>query len=85
MKFSKILLKVLSGSSDANINFDDLCYLLEYLGFTRRVKGSHNIFKKLGIETKINLQKDGSKAKHYQVNQIRKLLTENKLLENIDV
>jgi hypothetical protein len=37
----KTLAKVLLGTSDANIRFDDLCGLLLDLGFEERVKGSH--------------------------------------------
>jgi len=75
----KMLLKILSAKSDSNINFNDLCNFLEGLGFTKRIKGSHYIFRKEGIETKITLQKDGSEAKTYQLKQIRKLIIENNL------
>jgi hypothetical protein len=34
-----------------------------------------------GIETKLNLQKDGDMAKSYQVKQVRKFLLENQLGE----
>jgi hypothetical protein len=40
----QILLKVLSGTADANVRFDDLRSLLRTLGFAERVKGSHHIF-----------------------------------------
>ena len=68
-KYEKLLLKILSGTSDANIHFDDLCDLLESYGFEVRIKGSHHIFRKEGVAEKINLQKDGNKAKPYQVKQ----------------
>src|SRR2546428_244213 len=60
-KFEKNLLKILSGTSDANVTFTELCNLLDQLGFKRRVKGSHHIFYKDGIEEIINLQPKGSK------------------------
>jgi len=47
--------RVLSGTSDASIRFDDLCSLLESLGFEKRVKGGHEIFRRAGVEEKINL------------------------------
>ncbi len=75
----KMLIKILSGKSDSNINFNDLCNSLENLGFTKRIKGSHFIFRKDGIDMMITLQKDGSKAKSYQLKQIRKLIIENNL------
>ena len=73
-KFDRLLLQILSGSSDANIRFSDLCQLLLKLGFDERISGSHHIFRKYGIEEKINLQKDGSKAKPYQVHQVRNVI-----------
>jgi hypothetical protein len=44
-----------------------------------RVSGSHHIFRKAGIEEKINLQKDGNKAKPYQVKQVRHIILKYKL------
>jgi predicted RNA binding protein YcfA (HicA-like mRNA interferase family) len=68
---SKTLRRVLSGKSDASIRFDDLCSLLEDLGFEMRVNGSHHIFRRGGVEEKVNLQRDGNNAKPYQVKQVR--------------
>ena len=73
-KHGKLLLQILQGQSDANINFEDLCRLLLHLGFEERIRGSHHIFRKLGVEDKINLQRDGNKAKTYQVRQVRNTL-----------
>ena len=42
--------------------------------------GSHHIFTKPGIVERINLQREGSKAKPYQVRQVRKILAQYKLL-----
>jgi len=53
--------------------------LLKHFGFEERIKGSHHIFRKAGIEEKINLQKDGNKAKPYQVKQVRNILVTYKL------
>jgi predicted RNA binding protein YcfA (HicA-like mRNA interferase family) len=80
-KYEKLLLTVLSGRSDANIEFDELCRLLKRLGFEERIRGSHHIFRKSGIEEKPNLQKSGSKAKPYQVKQVREIITRYKLSE----
>jgi hypothetical protein len=73
-KYEKLFSKIIEGKSDENIAFDDLCQLLKRLGFEQRVKGSHHIFRKEGIVEKPNLQKDGNKAKSYQVRQIRDIL-----------
>ncbi len=78
-QFDKFLLKILIGKSDNNIRFSELCTLLENLGFEVRIKGSHHIFRKEGIPTKLNLQKDADMAKPYQVKQVRKLILENQL------
>lgn len=76
----KLILKILSGVSDANIGFDELCNILINLGFDLRIKGSHHVFRKSGVEEKINLQKDGAKAKPYQVRQVRNILVKYKLI-----
>jgi hypothetical protein len=73
----KTLQQVLSGTSDASIRFDDLCQLLENVGFTKRTKGSHN--RKAGVEERINLQRDGNNAKPYQVKQVRAVMLKYKL------
>lgn len=70
MKNQKLIQKILSGKSDANINFNDLVNLLLSLGFVVRIKGSHHVFRKEGIEEKINLQRDDKNAKPYQVNPV---------------
>ncbi len=73
-KYDELRLRILQGKSDANINFDDLCQLLRGLGFEERVRGSHHIFRKHGVQERINLQHDGSKAKVYQVRQVRRVI-----------
>ena len=83
-KYEKLLLQVLRGSSDANIAFDDLCQLVRRLGFEESIRGSHHNFRKASVEQKINLQKDGSKAKAYQVKQVRAVIVDNKLGEEPD-
>ena len=78
-KYEKLLEQILLGSSDANIDFDELCRLLVQMGFDMRVRGSHHIFRKRGVEERINLQRDGGKAKMYQVRQVRAMILRNKL------
>jgi hypothetical protein len=74
---AKTLEKVLRGTSDANIGFDDLCGLLRHLGFDERIKGSHHVFTREGVLEIINLQPRGSKAKPYQVRQVREMIVRN--------
>ena len=78
-KYDKLLLKILKGSSDSNIDFNELCRLLNKIGFEERVKGSHHNFRKPGIIEKINLQEDKNKAKSYQVKQVRDIIIKYKL------
>ena len=72
-RFLKTLSAVASGAADANIRFDDLCGLLQAVGFRLRIRGDHHIFVRDGIAEILNLQPLGSKAKPYQVRQTRKL------------
>ena len=75
-----ILAKILSGTSDKNIRFDDLCKLLLSLGFTERIRGDHHIFTKPDLVEIINLQPLGDgKAKPYQVKQSRTIIVNYKL------
>ena len=73
-RMSKLRAKVLSGGSDGNIAFSDLCGLLVSHGFTERVKGDHHIFTHPGIEEIVNIQPRKGKAKPYQVRQVREIL-----------
>ncbi len=74
------MLKLLSGASDNNISFEELRMILLSLGFTEKLTGgSHRIFHKDGVSEIINIQPDGSKAKSYQVKQVRNLVLKYKL------
>jgi predicted RNA binding protein YcfA (HicA-like mRNA interferase family) len=75
----KLLAKILLGNSDANIPFAQLCQLLRRLGFEERIRGSHHIFAKDGVEEILNLQPKGSQAKVYQVRQIREVILKHQL------
>lgn len=76
---STVLRKLLRGTSDANIAFDDLRRLLLKLGFQERVRGSHHIFHKQEIDELINIQRDGVNAKPYQVKQVRNTIRKHHL------
>ena len=78
-KYEKLMFQILKGTSDANIAFHDLCQLLIHLGFAERTRGSHHMFRKEGVEEKINIQKDGNKAKPYQVKQVRAVILRYRL------
>lgn len=75
----KLIDRILRGSADADIAFDELCTLLTHFGFALRVRGSHHLFSKPGIIEKINLQRDGAKAKPYQVRQVRDVIVKYRL------
>ncbi len=78
-KYDKLLLKILSGTSDSNIQFTELCQLLHRLDFHERIKGDHHILARRGINEIINIQPKEGKAKPYQVKQIRNLILKYKL------
>ena len=80
-KYEKIIDKILRGASDANIAFDDIRWLLLHLGFDERVRRSHHMYRKEGVEEKINIQRSGSKAKPYQVKQVREILIKYRLVD----
>ena len=71
---------LLSGGSDHNMSFDELTKLLVNLDFQCRVKGSHHIFFKQGVEEILNLQAKGKLAKSYQVKQVRDVLVRYQLI-----
>jgi hypothetical protein len=64
----------MGGRSDANVAFSDLLSLLERLGFHLRVRGSHHVLWRDGVEEILNLQPKGVNAKPYQVRQVRALI-----------
>ena len=78
-RHEKSRLTILNGRSDTNIRFDDLRRLLHYLKFEECIRSSHHIFRREGIEEKPNLQRDGHKAKPYQVAQVRRLIVKYEL------
>jgi len=77
--YEKLLVKILRGTSDANIPFSGICQLLRKVGFDERTRGDHHIFTKDGVEEILNLQPKGSKAKPYQVKQVRNIILKYKL------
>lgn len=73
-KHDKFLDRILRGTSDANIAFEELRRLLKRLGFAERIRGDHHIFSKDGVEEILNLQPKGAQAKPYQVKQVRGII-----------
>ncbi len=78
-KHAELIARILSAQADANISFKDLQSLLRALGFDERVRSSHHMFSKAGIEELLNLQRYGNKAKPYQVRQVRAVLLRYRL------
>ena len=77
----KLIEKIMSGESDRNISFAELSRFLEMLGFTgKNTGGSHIVYRKEGIPP-LNIQpaKDG-KAKGYQLDQVREIVTRYNLI-----
>jgi hypothetical protein len=44
MRYERLLLKILQGTSDANTLFSGICQLLRNFGFDERIRGDHHIF-----------------------------------------
>ena len=78
-KVGRTLERILRGTSDANVRFDDLCQLLQRLGFAERIKGDHHIFSRDSVEEILNLQPRGTLAKAYQVKQVRDVIVRYQL------
>jgi hypothetical protein len=72
----KTLDAILSGRTDQNLRFAELCRVLLAMRFERRITGGHHVFSRDGIQEIINLQPlPGGKAKAYQVKQVRQIIT----------
>lgn len=85
MSERRVISRILSGVADQNIRFDELRGVLLGLGLSERVRGSHHIFAREGIEEIINLQPaPGSKAKPYQVKQVRRIILKYHLAGDTD-
>ncbi len=80
----RVLQAVLRGNADANIAFSDLRKLLRALGFEERIRGSHYIFTREGVEEILNIQARGSKSKPYQARQVRQMIVRYKLAGEAD-
>ncbi len=78
-QYGKLVQQILSGRQDKSILFSEAVSLMQRLGFSMRIKGSHRIFFQEGIDEIINLQPDGSKAKAYQIKQIRDIMVKYQL------
>ena len=70
---------MLQGTADSNVRFSDLRSLLRSLGFEERIKGSHHILFRTGVEEILNIQALGSLAKAYQVKQVRGVILRYRL------
>jgi HicA toxin of bacterial toxin-antitoxin, len=80
-RHAKLLARLLTGAADESFRFDDLCNVLQRLGFEDRQRGSHRIFWRDGVAEILNLQpRGGGQAKPYQVRQVRDVLLKYKLV-----
>ncbi|MEO5359260.1 MAG: type II toxin-antitoxin system HicA family toxin [Nitrospirota bacterium] len=78
-KYKRLINRILSGSSDSNINFGKLRELLIYYGFVERIKSSHHIYTREDIAEIINIQPKNGQGKPYQVKQIRNIILKYKI------
>lgn len=82
--FRKVFDRVLRGTADANIDFNQLCDLLKGMGFEERIRGDHHIFSREGVAEILNLQPRGRHAKPYQVKQVRGVILKYRLGGDVD-
>jgi predicted RNA binding protein YcfA (HicA-like mRNA interferase family) len=80
----KTLERVLRGDADANIAFQDMRRLLKTLGFDERIRGSHHVHTREGIEEILNLQPKRANCKPYQVKQVRQVILKYKLAGDVN-
>lgn len=77
-QLKKIYDRVVSGKSDSDIKLSDIIVLIEALGFGNKgINGDHRVYGKADVVEIINLQpdkSDKSKAKSYQVRQVRSII-----------
>lgn len=68
-------MRLIGGQADNNIDFDELCRYLELIRFALRPSrsSSHHIYTRDNVQEIVNPQPDGSKARAYQVKQVREL------------
>jgi hypothetical protein len=78
-KIGKLIGKILQGRSDAGIGFEELRSLLKSLGFEERIRDSHHVYRRADVEERLNLQREGAKAKPYQVRQVRAVIQKYRL------
>jgi hypothetical protein len=78
-KYDKLLSRILRGTSDANIPFNQLRHLLQRLGFEERIRGDNHVFTRDGVEEILNLQPKGHLSKPYQVQQVRAVIVKYRL------
>lgn len=85
-RHEKVLQKVLRGTSDGNLGFEEVCDLLRRLNFKERQRGgSHRIFTRDGIAEILNIQsRGGGRAKPYQVRQVRQLILKYGLASEVN-
>ena len=74
MAAKKTLEKIVRGKSDANTSFSALQRVLQDLGFSERIRGTHHIFSRAGVEEILNLAPRGYMAKPYQVKLVRQVI-----------
>jgi len=71
----KIKAALLDFAKDYAHRFADVVAFLERSGRKRRIKGSHHIFTRPGIQFLLNLQPEkNGKAKGYQIRQVRQVI-----------
>ncbi len=83
-KRRKLFGRIVRKGPDTNIPFEQARTLLQHLGFSERISGSHHVFVREGVEELITLQRTkGGKCKPYQVGQMREVLLKYNMGEEL--
>lgn len=83
-KYDALLLRILRGTADGTVRFDELRHLLRRLGFEEAVRGGNFLFIHERMEGILNFQPNGQQAKPYQVRQVRDVIVRDKLTGGSD-
>jgi hypothetical protein len=70
----QLLARVTEHGAEAGIWLDDLRRALRVSGFHERLRGSHFVFVRRGVDAIVTLQVRSGKAQPYQVQQVRAVI-----------
>jgi hypothetical protein len=70
----QLLARVTEHGAESGVWLDDLRRALRVCGFHERLRGSHFVFVRRGVDSIVTLQARSGKAQPYQVLQVRAVI-----------